>query len=109
MCNKIFAHPSRLNRHVKCAHGSPTNCLICDKIFSFPSQLKRHMEKKDCSKSKKTLDHELTFDTATTTIPMVVENEKSDNDNVATHTSFSNDEQTKKSRRKQNFVLRKDC
>ena len=72
----------RFKKHVSThVETSPKAWPICDKTFSFPSQLKRHMEKKDCSKSKKTLDHELTFDTATTTIPMVVESEKSDNDN----------------------------
>ena len=116
LCNKKFAHLSRLNQHLrmpnvheKSVHKSPTNCLICGKTFSFPSVLKRHTNKKNCSKSKKNSDHELTFDAATTIIPVVVEGKKSENDNIATDTSFSNNEQTKKSRRKQNFVLRNDC
>ena len=106
MCNKSFPFPSLLNRHIKSVHESSTNCLVCDKFFSFPSQLKSHLEKKKCSKSKKNLDHDLT-DTAATAIPIVVENEKSENENILTQNSFSNDdEQTKKSRRKQKLVSR---
>jgi uncharacterized Zn-finger protein len=114
MCNKCFSYPSLLNRHMKQVHESSTNCLICDKNFSFPSQLKNHMAKKHCPMSKK-IDYALNFDTAPIQISEVVDyqqkkiDSQTDKDEeIAAQTSLSNNEQTKKSRRKQKIALRKD-
>ena len=114
MCNKCFSYPSLINRHIKLVHESSTNCLICDKNFSFPSQLKNHMAKKHTSMSKK-IDYAINFDTLPIQIPEVVgyQQEKidseTDKDEIEAQTSFlSNNEQTKKSRRKQKMALRKD-
>ena len=113
MCNKSFSYPSHLKRHMKLVHESSTNCLICEKNFSFPSQLKNHMAKKHSSISKK-IDYALNFDTAPIQTPEVVDyqHEKIDSetkkDEIAAQTSLSNNEQTKKSRRKQKITLRKD-
>ena len=99
---------------MKQVHESSTNCLICDKNFSYPSQLKNHMAKKHSSMSKK-IDYALNFDTPSIQIPEVVDyqQEKIDcetyKDEIVAQTSFlSNNEQTKKSRRKQKMALRKD-
>ena len=113
VCNKCFSYPSLLNRHMKQVHESSTNCLICDKNFSFPSQLKNHMAKKHSSMSKK-IDYALNFDTGPIQIPKVVDyqqekiDSETEKDEIAKETSLSNNEQTKKSRRKQKIALRKD-
>ena len=113
MCNKYFSYPSLLIRHMKQVHESSTNCLICDKNYSFPSQLKNHMAKKNCSMSKK-IDYALNFDTAPIQISEVVDyqqekiDSQTEKDEIAAQTSLSNNEQTKKSRRKQKIALRKD-
>ena len=71
------------------------------------------MAKKHGSISKK-IDYALNFDTAPIQIPEVVDyqHEKIDSettkDEIAAQTSLSNNEQTKKSRRKQKITLRKD-
>ena len=98
---------------MKLVHESSTNCLICDKNFSFPSQLKNHMAKKHTSMSKK-IDYALNFDTAPIQIPKVVDYQQekiyseTEKDEIAAQTSLNNNEQTKKSRRKQKIALRKD-
>ena len=113
MCNKYFSYPSLLIRHMKQVHESSTNCLICDKNYSFPSQLKNHMAKKNCSMSKK-IDYALNFDTGPIQISEVVDyqqekiDSQTEKDEIAAQTSLSNNEQTKKSRRKQKIALRKD-
>ena len=113
MCNKCFSYPSLLNRHMRLVHESSTNCLICEKNFSFPSQLKNHLAKKHTSISKK-IDYALNFDTAPIQIPEVVDyqQEKIDSetgkDEIVAQTFLNNNEQTKKSRRKQKIALRKD-
>ena len=114
MCTKYFSYPSLIKRHMKLVHESSTNCLICDKNFSFPSQLKNHMAKKHTSMSKK-INYAINFDTLPIQIPEVVgyQQEKidseTDKDEIKAQNSFlSNNEQTKKSRRKQKMALRKE-